>query len=118
MLPAAGWTVAGAVSTGSGGATVSTVTFKVFDSAPADGWQATPIAHDGSHPQSLTMSAGDRAILAGEQGRAAALRLAALGATVGVNDLKAEFVEATCAAIAAAKADGAAFEAEETKKRK
>lgn len=35
-------------------------------------------------------------------GRAAALRMAAMGATVGVNDLKAEFVEATCAAIAAA----------------
>ena len=44
---------------------------QVFDSAPADGWQATPIAHDGSHPPSLTLSAGDRAILAGEQGRAA-----------------------------------------------
>ena len=44
---------------------------QVFDSAPADGWQATPIAHDGSHPPSLTLSARDRAILAGEQGRAA-----------------------------------------------
>lgn len=44
---------------------------QVFDTAPADGWQATPIAHDGSHPPSLTLSAGDRAILAGEQGRAA-----------------------------------------------
>ena len=44
---------------------------QVFDSAPADGWQATPIAHDGSHPPSLTLSAGDRAILAGELGRAA-----------------------------------------------
>ena len=32
-------------------------------------------------------------------GRAAALRMAAMGATVGVNDLKPEFVEATCAAI-------------------
>ena len=44
---------------------------QVFDSAPADGWQATPIAHDGSHPPSLTLSDRDRAILAGEQGRAA-----------------------------------------------
>lgn len=44
---------------------------QVFDAVPADGWQATPIAHDGSHPPSLTLSARDRAILAGEQGRAA-----------------------------------------------
>ncbi len=35
-------------------------------------------------------------------GRAAALRMAAMGATVGVNDLKPEFVEATCATIAQA----------------
>ncbi len=32
-------------------------------------------------------------------GRATALRLATMGAVVGVNDLKSEFVEATCAAI-------------------
>ena len=47
---------------------------QVFDSAPADGWQATPIAHDGSHPPSLTLNAGDRATLAGEQGRAIGLQ--------------------------------------------
>lgn len=35
-------------------------------------------------------------------GRATALHLAAMGATVGVNDLKPEFVDATVAAIAAA----------------
>ena len=44
---------------------------QLFTDAPDDDWRATPIAHNDAHSGSIVLSERDRAILAGEQGRAA-----------------------------------------------
>lgn len=43
----------------------------LFASAPDDGWCAEPLTHEQAHPTGLALSERDRAILAGEHGRAA-----------------------------------------------
>ena len=44
---------------------------QLFGSAPDDDWRATPIAHHAARSSSLELSPRDRAILAGEHGKAA-----------------------------------------------
>ena len=44
---------------------------QLFTDAPDDDWRATPIAHNDAHSGSIVLSERDRAILAGEHGKAA-----------------------------------------------
>ena len=44
---------------------------QLFPDTPDDDWRAEPLAHDHTQPSSIALSERDRAILAGEHGRAA-----------------------------------------------
>ena len=44
---------------------------QLFTDTPDDDWRATPIAHNDAHSGSIVLSERDRAILAGEHGKAA-----------------------------------------------